>query len=82
MSRTPVFDEAESPPAFESRIPVYLRCSPARSKQFVQFACEPIEVVVVAACVEILEPVFTPNQIGPRPPGIAPSCDRAAKFST
>lgn len=63
MPRTTVFYEAELPPALESRIPVYLRSGPAGSKQFVQFAREPIEVVVVAACVEILEPVFTPNQV-------------------
>lgn len=63
MPRTTVFYEAESPRALESRIPVYLRRGPAGSKQFVQFACEPIEVVIVAACVEILEPVFTPNQV-------------------
>jgi hypothetical protein len=63
MPRTTVFEEAELPPALESRVPVYLRCSPAGSKQFVQFAREPIEVLVVTAYVEILESVFTSNQV-------------------
>lgn len=81
MPRTTIFCEAELPPALESRIPVYFWSGPASSKQFVQFTCEPIEVVVIAARVEIFEPVFTPNQIVPHLPGVAPSCDRSAKSS-
>jgi hypothetical protein len=62
---TAFFEKAELPPAIEGRVPIRVKCGPAGLKQIVQATGKVVEILVVAAGVEILELELTPNHARP-----------------